>query len=133
METYFDYLKFFVAEYGEKNEQFMEYLQSTDFKFRLQNGNFDPYSFRFWSWGQDIQTYDIAETTQNVSEACNARLNRDVITTYQIMLNSNFHDFHNLFPESLIDYLLKCSTRIAEAPEEPLEKHPQDNENSSVE
>ena len=63
METYFDYLKFFVAEYGEKNEQFMEYLQSTDFKFRLQNGNFDPYSFRFWSWGQDIQTYDIAETT----------------------------------------------------------------------
>ena len=83
IETYFGYLKSFAKEYGEKIEQFMEYLQSTYFKFRLQNGNFDPYSYRFWSWGQDIQTYDIADTTSNVSEACNARLNRDVITTYQ--------------------------------------------------
>ena len=118
------------------------------------------------------------DTTSNVSEACNARLNRDVITTYQKFsksaqtiweshgdildeyhkvfknnvtpsgkrklsttrrwqyLTSNCEDFHNLFPEaqteSLIDYLLKWSTRIAEAPGEPLEKDSQDNENSSV-
>ena len=81
--TYLNYLQSFVNEYGEQMEQFIEYLQSTYFKLRLQNGSFDPYSYRYWSWGQDIQSFDIADTTSNTSEACNARLNRNVITSYQ--------------------------------------------------
>ena len=52
-------------------------------KFRLGNGSFDPYSYRYWSWGQDIKTHDIKDTSSNTSESCNARLNKKVLTSHQ--------------------------------------------------
>ena len=62
---------------------FIDCLKTTYFKFRLANSTFDLYSYRFWSWGQDIQTHDIKDTTSDTSESCNSRSNRKVITTYQ--------------------------------------------------
>ena len=45
-------------------------------------------SYRFWSWGQDIQTHDIKDTSSNTSESCNARLNKKVLTSHQKFPNS---------------------------------------------
>ena len=78
IETYFNYLETFKPK--KKMEEFAEYLKTTYFKFRLSNGTFDPYSYRYWSWGQDIKTHDIKDTSSNTSESCNARLNKKVQT-----------------------------------------------------
>ena len=56
IQTYFNYLRTFKPK--KKMIEFTEYLESTYFKFRLGNGSFDPYSYRYWSWGQDIKTYE---------------------------------------------------------------------------
>ena len=155
--------------------KFIQYLRDTYFKDRLKKGGYDPYSYKFWSWGQDIHTDDIQDTTSNSAEACNARLNRNVVTTYQKFsksaqnlweshgevldeyakiynknrtpskkrkmsinhrwefLSTSCEDFHNLYPESqiesLLDFLLNCSSKIPE-PSEGLEKDPQETEST---
>ena len=86
IQKYFDYLRTFKPK--KKMKIFIDYLESTYFKFRLANGSFDPYSYRFWSWGQDIQTHDIKDTSSNTSESCNARLNKKVLTSHQKFPNS---------------------------------------------
>ena len=83
IETYFDYLESHIEQFGEKMEKFCKYLKDTFFKYRLKKGGYDPYSYKFWSWAQDIETDDIRDTTSNAAETCNARLNRNVVTTYQ--------------------------------------------------
>ena len=171
IQKYFDYLR--TIKPKMKMKIFIEYLESTYFKFRLANGSFDPYSYRYWSWGQDIKTHDIKDTSSNTSESCNSRLNRNALTSYQKFPNSaqvvweshgrvldqyteifkhggtpsnkrklcttqrwdyltekceEFHNLENQFQiDSLIDFLLKCSSRISEPPEES-ETDPQDNE-----
>ena len=67
----------------ENENEIIEYLESTYVKFRLAKGSFDPYSYRFWSWGQDIQTHDIKDTSSNTPESCKARLNKKVLTSHQ--------------------------------------------------
>ena len=175
IETYFDYLESHVDEYGDKMTKFIKYLRDTYFKNRLKKGGYDPFSYKYWSWGQDIDTDDIQDTTSNSAEACNARLNRNVVTTYQKFsksaqkiweahgevldeyarvynnhrtpsrkrkkvtnqrwefLSMSCEDFHNLYPESqiesLLNFLLKCSSKIPE-PSESLEEDPQENETS---
>ena len=48
-----------------------------------KNGSLDPYSYLFWSWGQDIELDDIKDTSSNTAESVNARLNRNAPTSYQ--------------------------------------------------
>ena len=173
--TYFDYLESHIDEYGDKMKKFIKYLRDTYFKSQLKKGGYDPFSYKYWSWGQDIHTDDIQDTTSNSAEACNARLNRNVVTTYQKFsksaqnlweshgevldeyakiynknrtpskkrkmsinhrwefLSTSCEDFHNLYPESqiesLLDFLLNCSSKIPE-PSEGLEKDPQETEST---
>ena len=48
-----------------------------------KNGMLHPKSYKLWSWAQDIHVSDIGDTTSNVAESSNARLNRNVSTSYQ--------------------------------------------------
>ena len=63
IETYFDYLESHVDEYGDKMTKFIKYLRDTYFKNRLKKGGYDPFSYKYWSWGQDIDTDDIQDTS----------------------------------------------------------------------
>ena len=57
----------------------------------MRNGQIDPLSYMYWSWGQDYETYDITDTTSNCAESCNSRLNRSAATSYQKIFSSAKH------------------------------------------
>ena len=67
------------------------YLKGTYFKLHMRNGEIDPLSYVYWSWGQDYEEYDITDTTSNCAESCNSRLNRSAPKSYQKIYSSAKH------------------------------------------
>ena len=96
---------------------FIDCLKTTYFKFRLANGTFDQYSYRFWSWGQDIQTHDIKDKTSDTSESCKFNLQAVTLDRIANWITPSKRFWYNhlvtLFINSLLcltyQYILDCA------------------------
>ena len=60
IETYFIFLESYTHEFGDKMTEFIRYLRGTYFKLHMRNGQIDPLSYVYWSWGQDYETYHMS-------------------------------------------------------------------------